>query len=104
MTSEQLLIEAWRRLPERRQREVLDFTQFLAQYSRNEFGKPTASASVSKSSQPKLHSESSALGKKLQSIRGSLGEPCRRIVALGMPLLTLKEAESEALEHRALGI
>ncbi len=93
MTTEQLLIEAWRRLPKHRQQEVLDFTQFLAQYSRDESGSAFVSESVSKASQPALDSESSLLGDKLQSIRD-------RIVASGMPLLTAEEVKQEVLERR----
>ncbi len=100
MTTEQLLIEAWRRLPEHRQQEVLNFTQFLAQYSRDESGSAPVNESVSQVSQPALDSESSSLGEKLQSIRDSLGRLCHRIVASGMPLLTAEEVEQEVLERR----
>jgi hypothetical protein len=93
MTAEQLLIEAWRKLPEHRQQEVLDFTQFLAQYSRSESGSSSMSESVSESIQSESPLESSALGQKLQSIRD-------RIVASGMPLLTAEEVEQEVLERR----
>jgi len=47
MTAEQLLIEAWRRLPAHRQQEVLDFTQFLAQYSRDRSGAAAVGEPVS---------------------------------------------------------
>lgn len=93
VTTEQLLIEAWRRLPKHKQQEVLDFTQFLAQYSRDEFGSASVSESISKASQPKFDSERSALGEKLQGIRD-------RIVVSGMPLLTAEEVEQEVLERR----
>jgi len=90
MTAEQLLIEAWRRLPAHRQQEVLDFTQFLAQYSRDRSGAAAVGEPVS---EPELQSESSALGNKLQNIRDL-------IVASGMPLLTPEEVEQEVLERR----
>ena len=81
MTTEQLLLETWRQLPETMQQEVLDFAQFLVERR-----------------SPKPHvieppTNTSELGNKLQAIRN-------RIIESGMPLLTREEIEQEVLERR----
>jgi hypothetical protein len=81
MTTEQLLLETWRRLPEAMRQEVLDFAQFLAK-RRSSTPTPTNPGSTT-----------SELGDKLQSIRD-------HIVESGMPLLTREEIEQEILERR----
>lgn len=81
MTTEQLLIETWRQLPEHKQQEVVDFVEFLASRRRSET-EPT---------EPSI--EVSQLGSKLRSIR-------EQIVASGMPLLTPEQVRQEVLERR----
>lgn len=78
MTTEQLLLETWRQLPETMQQEVLDFAQFLKER---------------RNPNPALPDNASQLGDKLQAIRN-------RIVESGLPLLTYEEIEQEVLARR----
>ena len=77
MTTEQLIIQTWRRLPKDKQQEVVDFIQSIA-------GNQQSVVRPSKSSN---------LGERLQSIRD-------QIVASSMPLLTPEEVEKEVLDRR----
>lgn len=81
MTTEQLLIETWRQLPEHKQQEVVDFAEFLASRRHSE-SEPTESST-----------DASQLGNKLKSIRD-------QIVASDMPLLTPEQVRQEVLERR----
>ena len=85
MTAEQQLIEAWRKLPEAKQQEVIDFFQLLEKRCDSKENRESNSAP----SQLGV----SQLGEKLQGIRD-------RIVASGTPLLTPEEIEQEVLERR----
>ncbi|MEL7507037.1 MAG: DUF2281 domain-containing protein [Cyanobacteria bacterium J06554_1] len=78
MTTEQLLLETWRRLPETMRQEVLHFAQFLAERS-----------SLLTSPKP---SPAPNLGDRLQAIRD-------RIVESDIPLLSRNEIEQEALDR-----
>ena len=81
MTTEQLLLETWRQLPETMKQEVLDFAPFLKERRSHE----------SKLAKPLTNT--SQLSDKLQAIRN-------RIVESGLPLLTHEEIEQEVLERR----
>lgn len=81
MTTEQLLIEAWRQLPEHKQQEVVEFVKFLASQRRQEM-KIAETAT-----------EDSRLGSRLRDIRN-------QIVTSGIPLLTPKQVRQEVLERR----
>jgi len=81
MTTEQLLLETLRQLPETLRQEVLDFAQFLAE-RRTAQPIPTQPAA-----------QTSTLGERLQTIRD-------QIVESGMPLLTHEEVEQEIRDRR----
>lgn len=80
MTTEQLLIETWRQLPDHKQQEVVDFVEFLVSRRRSETEPTEPSTEVSQ------------LGYKLRSIR-------EQIVASGMPLLTPEQVRQEVSER-----
>ena len=80
MTTEQLLLETWRRLPETMRQEVLHFAQFLAERS-------------SLLTSPPKPSPASSLGNRLQAIRD-------RIVESDIPLLSRDKIEQEVLDRR----
>ncbi|NEP18396.1 MAG: DUF2281 domain-containing protein [Leptolyngbya sp. SIO4C1] len=80
MTTEQLLLETWRRLPETMRQEVLHFAQFLAERS-------------SLLTSPQKPSPPPNLGDRLQAIRD-------RIVESDIPLLSRDEIEQEVLDRR----
>jgi len=83
MTTEQQLLETWRKLPQTMQQEVLDFAQFLAERRCQMPSTPP--------SQPVTLP--SALGDQLQTIRD-------QIVESGVPLLTREEIEQEMCDRR----
>jgi hypothetical protein len=81
MTTEQQLLETWRKLPQTKQQAVLDFAQFLVE-------RRTAQPSSIK---PTV--QIPTLGERLQSIRD-------QIVESGMPLLTREEVDQEICDRR----
>ncbi|MGC1308321.1 MAG: DUF2281 domain-containing protein [Phormidesmis sp.] len=89
MTAEQQLIETWRKLPEHKQQEVIDFAHFLEMRRRND----SNGDSLSKTRLAESPLEASKLGEKLKGIRD-------RIVASDIPLLTPEEVKQEVLARR----